>query len=62
MDDYVIFRTAESSLRGKRLVEAWSPQEFREHYRPFSEKFTPWAERLDAGRVSPRKPSGSGPR
>ena len=53
VDDYVIFRTAESSLRGKRLVEAWSPQEFREQYRPFTEKFTPWAERLDAGTVSP---------
>jgi phenylacetic acid degradation operon negative regulatory protein len=53
VDDYVIFRTAESSLRGKRLVEAWSPQEFREQYRPFTEKFTPWAGRLDAGMVSP---------
>ena len=53
VDDYVIFRTPESSLRGKRLVDAWSPQEFREHYRPFTEKFTPWAERLDAGPVSP---------
>ena len=37
VDDYVIFRTAESSLRGKRLVDAWSPQEFREQYRPFTE-------------------------
>ena len=53
MDDYVIFRTAESSLRGNRLIEAWSPQEFREQYRPLTEKFTPWAERLDAGTVSP---------
>jgi phenylacetic acid degradation operon negative regulatory protein len=53
VEDYVIFRTAESTLRGKRLIEAWSPQEFREQYRPFTEKFAPWAERVDAGRVSP---------
>jgi phenylacetic acid degradation operon negative regulatory protein len=53
VDDYVIFRTADSSLRGKRLIEAWSPQEFREQYRPFTEKFLPWVERLDAGAVSP---------
>jgi DNA-binding transcriptional regulator PaaX len=35
------------------LIEAWSPQEFREQYRPFTEKFLPWVERLDAGTVSP---------
>lgn len=53
VDDYVIFRTADSTLRGKRLIDAWSPQEFREQYQPFIDRFRPWLERLDAGTVAP---------
>jgi phenylacetic acid degradation operon negative regulatory protein len=53
VDDYAIFRTADSSLRGKRLIDAWSPQEFREQYQPFIDRFGPWLERLNAGTVTP---------
>jgi phenylacetic acid degradation operon negative regulatory protein len=53
VDDYVIFRTADSTLRGKRLIDAWSPQEFREQYQPFIEKFAPWLERAEARAVRP---------
>ncbi|WP_454699700.1 PaaX family transcriptional regulator [Arthrobacter humicola] len=53
VDDYVVFRTADSSLRGKRLIDAWSQQEFREQYQPFIDRFGPWLERLDAGTVTP---------
>lgn len=55
VEDFVIFRTAESSLRGKRLAAAWSPQEVGDQYRPFTEKFTPWLVRLAEGSVTPEE-------
>jgi phenylacetic acid degradation operon negative regulatory protein len=53
VDDFAIFRTADSTLRGKRFIDAWSPQEFRAQYQPFIDRFAPWLERLDAGTVTP---------
>lgn len=52
VEDYVIFRTADRSLRGKSLIAAWSPEELAEQYSPFIESNSPWVEKANAGLVT----------
>ncbi|MFH5878040.1 PaaX family transcriptional regulator C-terminal domain-containing protein [Arthrobacter sp. NA-172] len=52
VEDYVIFRTSDQSLRGKSLIAAWSPEELSEQYEPFIETYGPWLEKADAGLVT----------
>jgi hypothetical protein len=47
-------RTGASVCPTRCGIGEWSKaKELREQYRPFTEKLTPWAERLDTGEVSP---------
>ena len=52
VEDYVIFRTADQSLRGKNLIAAWSHKELAEQYSPFIESYSPWVEKANAGLVT----------
>jgi phenylacetic acid degradation operon negative regulatory protein len=52
VEDYVIFRTSDRTLRGKNLIAAWSPEEQSEQYAPFIEAYRPWVEKADAGLVT----------
>lgn len=52
VEDYVIFRTADRSLRGKSLIAAWSPEELTEQYAPFIERYSPRVEKANAGLVT----------
>jgi phenylacetic acid degradation operon negative regulatory protein len=51
--DFVIFRTADDSLRGKSLIRAWPLEELGEQYQPFIDRFRPWVQRCAAGEVVP---------
>ncbi|MER5435850.1 PaaX family transcriptional regulator C-terminal domain-containing protein [Streptomyces sp. NPDC002588] len=50
--DYVIFRTADTALHGKKLIDAWPLDELTQHYEPFIDRFAPWVSRTANGDVS----------
>ena len=49
VDNYVIFRTAESDLRGKPLIQAWELDELQKQYTPFIETYGPRAAESHGG-------------
>ena len=51
--DFVIFRTGDAELRGKRLIDAWPLDELAQLYQPFIDRFSPWADKCAAGQVAP---------
>ncbi|MFF3381325.1 PaaX family transcriptional regulator C-terminal domain-containing protein [Streptomyces sp. NPDC002680] len=53
--DYVIFRTADSALHGKKLIEAWPLDELTRPYEPFIDRFAPWMSRTATGDITPEE-------
>src|SRR3954466_10001640 len=51
--DFVVFRTSDTELRGKRLIDAWPLDELAQLYQPFIDRFSPWVERRTAGQITP---------
>src|SRR4051812_4067994 len=51
--DFVVFRTSDTELRGKRLIDAWPLDELAQLYQPFIDRFSPWADKCAAGQVAP---------
>ena len=51
--DFVVFTTADDSLRGKRLIDAWPLDELGQQYQPFIDRFGPWVARRADGDISP---------
>jgi phenylacetic acid degradation operon negative regulatory protein len=53
--DYVVFRTADTDLHGKKLIEAWPLDELAQLYQPFIDRFSPWVSRTAAGDPTPKE-------
>lgn len=49
VDNYIIFRTAESDLRGKPLIQAWDLDELQKQNTPFIETYGPRAAESHSG-------------